>query len=163
MHHRQGSGSPAASLRWWPEPRCTPQIHSLGAGSDDTAADGRGGRHHRCHTTRSVHKRPDLQRGTPILRRVIEVGGAVSEYRVGDQVACVPSAWCVTCDACHRGHPLLCRRCRPLSCGFAEYIAVPATSAVKLPATLSLADGALVEPMACGLHALRMAGINRGD
>jgi (R,R)-butanediol dehydrogenase/meso-butanediol dehydrogenase/diacetyl reductase len=95
--------------------------------------------------------------------RVIEVGHAVSEYRVGDQVACVPSAWCGTCDACHRGHPLLCRRCRPLSHGFAEYIAVPATSAVKLPASMSLTDGALVEPMACGLHALRMAGINRGD
>ena len=95
--------------------------------------------------------------------RVIEVGRAVSNYRIGDRVACIPSAWCGNCDACQRGHPLLCRRCQPLTRGFAEYIAIPATSAVKLPATLSLADGALVEPMACGLHALRMAGVKRGD
>jgi (R,R)-butanediol dehydrogenase/meso-butanediol dehydrogenase/diacetyl reductase len=46
--------------------------------------------------------------------------------------------------------------------GFAEYIAVPATATVSLPQTLSLSDGALVEPMACGLHALRMARMQAG-
>jgi threonine dehydrogenase-like Zn-dependent dehydrogenase len=95
--------------------------------------------------------------------RVVDLGQQVEGYRVADSVACVPGSWCGHCDACRRGHPLLCRNVRPLSHGFADYIAVPMKSAVKLPSSLSLADGALVEPMACGLHALRMAGLVRGD
>jgi threonine dehydrogenase-like Zn-dependent dehydrogenase len=94
---------------------------------------------------------------------VVSVGQDVSGYRTGDKVACVPGAWCGNCAACRRGHPLLCQRVRSLSHGFADYIAVPAASALKLPSTLSLADGALIEPMACGLHALRMANMHEGD
>ena len=46
---------------------------------------------------------------------------------------------------------------------FGEFAAVPADGAIVLPRTLSLADGALVEPMACGLHALRMARLEGGE
>ncbi len=94
---------------------------------------------------------------------VVDAGHEVSGFSTGDRVACIPSAWCGHCDGCRRGHPLLCRNVRPLSHGFADYIAIPAVSAVKLPASLSLADGALIEPMACGLHALRMAGMRPGE
>jgi len=95
--------------------------------------------------------------------QVIDVGRQVKNHKAGDRVACIPGSWCGHCDACRRGHPLLCRNVRSLSNGFAQYIAVPAACAVKLPSSLSLADGALVEPMACGLHALRMAGMQPGD
>jgi (R,R)-butanediol dehydrogenase/meso-butanediol dehydrogenase/diacetyl reductase len=40
---------------------------------------------------------------------------------------------------------------------------VPTEVAVKLPKTFSLADGALVEPFAVGLHGVRVAGIRPGD
>jgi (R,R)-butanediol dehydrogenase/meso-butanediol dehydrogenase/diacetyl reductase len=46
--------------------------------------------------------------------------------------------------------------------GFGDYIAVPVGNAAVLPQSLSLSDGALVEPMACGLHALRLAGLRAG-
>jgi len=95
--------------------------------------------------------------------RVMDVGHQVTTHKQGDQVACIPCCWCGNCDACRRGHPLLCRNVRPLAQGFAEYIAVPAACALKLPSSLSLADGALIEPMACGLHALRMAAMRQGD
>jgi threonine dehydrogenase-like Zn-dependent dehydrogenase len=47
--------------------------------------------------------------------------------------------------------------------GFGEYIRVPMSVAVKLPSTLSLVDGALVEPLAVGLHGVRMSRIQPGD
>jgi (R,R)-butanediol dehydrogenase/meso-butanediol dehydrogenase/diacetyl reductase len=94
---------------------------------------------------------------------VVGAGSDVRGFDTGDRVACIPGAWCGHCDACRRGHPLLCRNVRPLAQGFAEYIAIPAACAVKLPKSLSLADGALIEPMACGLHALRMAGMRSGE
>jgi threonine dehydrogenase-like Zn-dependent dehydrogenase len=94
---------------------------------------------------------------------VLEIGRQVSDFAPGDHVACLPARWCGHCDACRRGHPLLCRNVKSLSHGFADYVAVPSTCAVKLPSSLSLADGALIEPMACGLHALRMAAMLEGD
>lgn len=94
---------------------------------------------------------------------VIELGRGVSGWRVGDQVACRPKTRCGACETCREGHLLLCPGGAHLGKGFAQYIAVPVEAAVRLPQSLSLADGALVEPMACGLRALRAAQIRRGD
>jgi (R,R)-butanediol dehydrogenase/meso-butanediol dehydrogenase/diacetyl reductase len=47
--------------------------------------------------------------------------------------------------------------------GFAEYVVSSERTAIKLPATLSLADGALVEPLAVGLHGASLAQIQPGS
>jgi (R,R)-butanediol dehydrogenase/meso-butanediol dehydrogenase/diacetyl reductase len=47
--------------------------------------------------------------------------------------------------------------------GFGEYLRVPDSVAIKLPSTFSAADGALVEPFAVGLYAVRLAAIRPGD
>jgi (R,R)-butanediol dehydrogenase/meso-butanediol dehydrogenase/diacetyl reductase len=46
--------------------------------------------------------------------------------------------------------------------GFGEYNVVRSEYAVKLPESLSMADGALVEPLASASHGARMAGIRAG-
>jgi (R,R)-butanediol dehydrogenase/meso-butanediol dehydrogenase/diacetyl reductase len=58
---------------------------------------------------------------------------------------------------------IFCPTARPNFGGFGEYAAIPHSNAVPLPKSLSPSEGALVEPMACGLHALRQAGMRRGD
>lgn len=88
---------------------------------------------------------------------VVEVGCEVTNVRVGNRIASPPAAACGNCEGCREGNPLLCHSVRGLCGGFGEYAAIPATSAVLLPQSLSFADGALVEPMACGLHGLRLA------
>lgn len=93
---------------------------------------------------------------------VLETGKAVTGWRPGDRVACIPNTGCGTCAACRAGRVILCPNGRNNSAGFAELIAVPAVSAIRLPRTLSLADGALIEPMACGLHALNIVGGAKG-
>lgn len=75
----------------------------------------------------------------------------------------MPKSGCGQCEACQEGRILLCVGGKNLSTGFSEYVAVPASAAIPLPRGLSLADGALVEPIACGLRALRTSGMQPGD
>jgi (R,R)-butanediol dehydrogenase/meso-butanediol dehydrogenase/diacetyl reductase len=94
---------------------------------------------------------------------VVEVGRLVTKVKVGDRVALMPSAGCGACQSCQEGRPLLCASAVQQVGGFGEYIAARARAVTVLPQTLSLADGALVEPMACGLHGLRKAGLRGGE
>jgi (R,R)-butanediol dehydrogenase/meso-butanediol dehydrogenase/diacetyl reductase len=94
---------------------------------------------------------------------VVEVGPAVDHLKVGDRVACMPGIGCGTCEPCRRGEFVFCPSVRSFGGGFATYAAVDARSAVRLPGSLSLSDGALVEPLAVGLHALNMAHFQGGE
>ena len=47
--------------------------------------------------------------------------------------------------------------------GFAELALVPTSVAVRLPSTLSMADGAVIEPLAVSLYGIRLAHIEPGD
>ena len=47
--------------------------------------------------------------------------------------------------------------------GFGEFMRVPTSVAIKLPSTLSLTDGALIEPLAVGLHGVRLSHLQPGD
>ncbi|MDR3589780.1 MAG: zinc-binding dehydrogenase, partial [Negativicutes bacterium] len=47
--------------------------------------------------------------------------------------------------------------------GFAEYVKVPLNQLVKLPAGMNLADGAIVEPVAVAVHAVRRSALKIGD
>lgn len=94
---------------------------------------------------------------------VIDKGPLVKGLKVGDWVACLPRGFCGQCDACRQGRPLFCTAGKPLWGGMSEYLTAPETSLVLLPQGLSLSDGALVEPMACGRRALRSARFKAGD
>ncbi len=98
---------------------------------------------------------------------IVEVGRNVKSVRPGDRVACVPSPPCGKCEGCRFGNPIFCEKPQINADGrrfggFGEYVALPADGAKLLPQSLSFADGALIEPMSCGLHALRMAAMPPG-
>lgn len=93
---------------------------------------------------------------------VIEVGRNVASHRPGDKIATFPVAGCGDCETCRRGFPFFCPRRQSASFGFGEYAVLPPRVAIRLPQSLSFADGALVEPMACGLHALNLARLEAG-
>jgi len=94
---------------------------------------------------------------------VIEVGREVTSLKVGDKVAVMPIGTCGACQNCRDGRPLFCLKGVPVFGGFGERLVLPATSAFAMPASMSFADGALVEPMACGRKALRVAAFKPGD
>lgn len=94
---------------------------------------------------------------------IVEIGANVTGFKTGDLITALPSTGCGTCEACARGNLALCHASPGVMGGYAEYNRVPISVAVKLPQTLSLADGALIEPLAICLHGVRVAQITPGD
>jgi len=94
---------------------------------------------------------------------IIEVGSKVTGFKKGDLITALPSLGCGHCDACYHGNLALCHNAPGVMGGYAEMMKIPASVAVKLPSTLSAADGALIEPLAIGLYAVRMSAIQPGD
>jgi (R,R)-butanediol dehydrogenase/meso-butanediol dehydrogenase/diacetyl reductase len=101
--------------------------------------------------------------GHEFAGEVVEIGRDVSSLRVGDSVAVLPKCGCGHCPACAKGHTFFCPTGPMVFGGFGDFVVAPETAAFALPRSVGLADGALVEPMACGLRALRMAGMSGGE
>ena len=96
---------------------------------------------------------------------IVDFGKEVTGFRRGDPVTVLPSVACGQCSACRaHGNNVLCHA-SPGSAmvGFAELARVPASIATRLPRTLSMADGALIEPLAISLYGVEMARITPGE
>ena len=94
---------------------------------------------------------------------VIERGRSARQFKIGDKLACLPLGPCGQCLSCQQGRPLFCANGRHLFGGFGERMVIPENAGFVLPGSVSLAEGALVEPMACGRRALRVARMAAGD
>jgi threonine dehydrogenase-like Zn-dependent dehydrogenase len=90
---------------------------------------------------------------------IVALGRGVERFREGDVVAGVPGVGCGRCFRCAGGEPLMCPEFRPYLGGFAEYMLGHERATIPLPRSLSLGDGALVEPLAVALHGVREARI----
>jgi len=95
---------------------------------------------------------------------VTEVGAGVTEVVEGDRVVIEPIYRCGTCRPCRSGAYNLCTSIGfhglMADGGMAEYTVVPVNQIHKLPDSVSLDLGALVEPMAVAWHAAQHAGVN---
>lgn len=93
---------------------------------------------------------------------VVAVGAGVPASLEGTAVYLQPVVSCGTCFYCRRGKTNLCDRLIGVGshiCGaFADRFAVPVAAVRPVPAGMSMADAALVEPFATVAHALRLAG-----
>lgn len=110
-----------------------------------------------------VNFAPGCVPGHEYAGTVAALGKDVTNLRVGDLVSGFPVAGCGSCEACRMGDPYSCATCAYLMGGFGEYALAPAEFCVRLPQSLSLADGALVEPLACGAQAVRLADVSQSS
>ncbi|TMC86090.1 MAG: zinc-dependent alcohol dehydrogenase family protein [Chloroflexi bacterium] len=99
--------------------------------------------------------------GHEFCGEVVEIGAGVSNVNVGDFVAVDPSLYDGTCRQCRAGHFNLCENWNAIGVGrsdgaCAEFVAVPAANAFRLPADLPRSWGTLVEPLSCAVHGLDM-------
>ena len=85
----------------------------------------------------------------------------------GGRVVAANSAPCARCAACRRGQETQCENLPLLNGAYAEYVVIPERIAERnlLPAPRGLAPevAAMVEPLACCLHGVEVAGAGAGD
>lgn len=98
---------------------------------------------------------------------VHEVGDGAERFQVGDRVSAEPNLSCGRCRFCLSGRANHCDNWAAIGVtlpgAMAEYVAVPEELATKLPDSLSFAQGAFIEPVACVVHALNRLSPRTGD
>lgn len=100
--------------------------------------------------------------GHEVSAEVVEVGSEVANVKVGDKVTIQPQVVCGECYPCTHGLYNDCEELKVMgfqTTGMAsEYFVVDADKALALPADMSWEHGALIEPLAVAVHAVRRAG-----
>lgn len=112
--------------------------------------------------------RPPVTMGHEVAGTVFEVGAGVRGWQVGDRVTSETYfSVCGSCQYCRAGRPNLCPERRSIGAavdgGFAPLLLVPARNLHRLPENVSLTAGALTEPLACCVHAMRRTAVGLGD
>lgn len=107
----------------------------------------------------------NTQFGHEYAGEIVELGRNVTNFRVGERIAVLPSVACGECPSCRTlDNNVLCQAMPGTAMvGFAELARVPTSVATKLPSVLSMADGALIEPLAISLYGVKLAQIRPGD
>ncbi len=99
---------------------------------------------------------------------VTAVGEGTPAVRVGDRVCVEPLLSCGVCSRCSAGAPEMCDVIASIGLsaaagGLSEYCAVPEHRVHVLPDSLSLEQGALVEPMSVAFNGVLRARVGPGN
>jgi len=110
---------------------------------------------------------PGAVMGHEFSGRVATLGEGVEGWEVGERVCVLPGHPCGECANCTSGKEHLCVEAMVRGHGlggrqgaYAERIAVHAETLFRLPDNVSDEHGALVEPLAVGVHAARLAELD---
>jgi threonine dehydrogenase-like Zn-dependent dehydrogenase len=110
------------------------------------------------------NRTPPLVMGHEFAGTGTEVGEGVSEDLVGREVAVNPLSSDGTCPLCRAGYTNLCPNRKLIGIhspgGFAEYVLAPQGNVYPLPDGVGARTGALAEPLANGVHAIRLGLAN---
>lgn len=101
--------------------------------------------------------------GHEFAGEVVALGKGTEGVALGDLVSVIPLASCGTCASCRSGEVAYCDHFGLQGGGYAEFAITRPNQCVKLPASASLADGAIIEPLAVALHGVNMSGLKAGD
>lgn len=107
-----------------------------------------------------------ITQGHEISGQIVALGSGVSELSIGQKVTVEPQEYCGKCHPCLHGKYNLCEDLKVM--GFqapgmaSEYFAVDATKVTPLPFELTYNEGAMIEPLAVTVHAVKRAGDVRG-
>lgn len=119
------------------------------------------------HAIHGLHpfRIPPIVSGHEVAGDVVAVGEGVTKFKVGDRVTVEPHYGCGHCWYCDHGLYNVCPDKKvlgagPWSGGLGEYIVTPEQTVVKLPDSLTYEEGALIEPVANGMYAVRNSKID---
>ncbi len=110
---------------------------------------------------------PNNVLGHELVGKVIEIGPAVKNFKVGDRVVVNPNDYCGVCKYCRMNYPNQCENIIPMGLGgeggFAEYIRVSEKVAFKIADDLPAEIAAFAEPLACAVNGINKIRVNPGE
>lgn len=105
--------------------------------------------------------------GHEVAGEVVRCGKGVTKFSEGDRVTVEPVIACGSCSFCQRGDYHLCLNIsfqyRKGQGAFTDYFYAHEHRTYQLPDSLSLEEGALIEPLSVALHAVKRSGIRIGQ
>lgn len=108
--------------------------------------------------------------GHEFYGEVTEVGEGVTDYKIGDVLVSEQVIPCGECEYCKKGIYWMCTRSAVFGFkqyangGFAEYVKLDKNCLNhKVPAGFTAEQAVLIEPIACGVHAVERAQIQHSD
>jgi len=104
--------------------------------------------------------------GHEFAGEVIDVGREVKSFKPGDRVTVDPDIFCRKCSFCRENRENFCLDFKAYGVhfngGFAEMASIKEENVYRIDG-LSYVEGALVEPVGCGIHGIKQVGIDIGD
>ena len=103
-----------------------------------------------------------VTQGHEVSAEIVALGASVSGFEVGQKVTIEPQVYCGTCHPCTHGKYNLCEELKVM--GFqttgtaSTYFAVDASKVTPIPQGMSFEEGAMIEPLAVAVHAVRRYG-----
>ena len=101
--------------------------------------------------------------GHEFAGEVVDLGREVEGLKIGDLVSVIPLMSCGHCEHCRKGEVQWCAEFGLQGGGYAEYAVTRPNQCVRLGTDVSLADGAIIEPLAVALHGVNLSGLKPGD
>jgi L-iditol 2-dehydrogenase len=113
-------------------------------------------------------RRPPVITGHELAGEIVQVGPEIKARKVGERVAIEPHLGCGTCVFCRQGHYNECPSKRFVGVGdwigaFAEYVVAAERMCHVMPPQMTWEEGAALEPLCVGLHAVRRAALRMGE
>lgn len=100
--------------------------------------------------------------GHEVSGEIVETGSAVIDFKIGDKVTIQPQVVCGKCYPCTHGMYNACEELKVMgfqTTGMAsEFFVTEAAKVLKLPDSMSYNQGAMIEPIAVAVHAIRRYG-----
>ncbi|MCL4535945.1 MAG: alcohol dehydrogenase catalytic domain-containing protein [Bacteroidetes bacterium] len=122
------------------------------------------------HAFKGTHpfRHPPAILGHEMAGDIVAVGSQVKGFRVGDRVTVEPQIGCGVCTPCQAGHPNLCMNKTVLGTqvwigAYAEYIVAPERVLYRIPDHVSYDEAVMIEPLAVGVHAVKVSGLQLGQ
>ncbi len=104
--------------------------------------------------------------GHEFAGEVVELGSEVQGVQVGDSVAIDPSIYCNQCKYCKENKQNFCENFKAYGLhengGFAEFALIHQRNLYSIDG-LSYLEGAMVEPVGCGIHGMKQIDLQLGD
>lgn len=113
------------------------------------------------HGTHPFTRYPVTQ-GHEASCEIVALGDGITEFELGQKVTVEPQVFCGKCHPCRHGRFNLCEELKVMgfqTTGLAsEYFAVDSSKVTALSPDMTHDQGALIEPTAVAVHAVRRAG-----